>query len=91
MLFPYCRRNLLKSLHFLAFLSENAVEFQAFEHTALYDDSISGYMRRKFIENGNRSISLRYGLNPHQTDAELYRKDGDLPLKGYLRMVSEGV
>ncbi|VDD91521.1 unnamed protein product [Enterobius vermicularis] len=70
-----------ESLHFLAFLSENAVEFQAFEHTALYDDSISGYMRRKFIENGNRSISLRYGLNPHQTDAELYRKDGDLPLK----------
>ncbi|ETN74082.1 hypothetical protein NECAME_13196 [Necator americanus] len=36
---------------------------KAFEHTSSYDESISGYMRRQFAGNGERSLPLRYVLN----------------------------
>uniref|UniRef100_A0A0N5AXZ8 Phosphoribosylaminoimidazolecarboxamide formyltransferase n=1 Tax=Syphacia muris TaxID=451379 RepID=A0A0N5AXZ8_9BILA len=55
--------------------------FKAFEHTTSYDESISGYMRHKFSENGSRFLSLRYGINPHQQNAEVYSKDSEMPLK----------
>uniref|UniRef100_A0A914CWU1 Phosphoribosylaminoimidazolecarboxamide formyltransferase n=1 Tax=Acrobeloides nanus TaxID=290746 RepID=A0A914CWU1_9BILA len=54
----------------------------AFEHTAAYDDSISGYMRRQFGGNGRRYIPLRYGTNPHQAeDAEFFSVQADMPIK----------
>ncbi|XGW29535.1 hypothetical protein V3C99_008957, partial [Haemonchus contortus] len=56
--------------------------FKAFEHTTSYDESISGYMRRQFTSNGDRSIPLRYGTNPHQkSDAELFSVEEEMPIK----------
>ncbi|CAD5218230.1 unnamed protein product [Bursaphelenchus okinawaensis] len=53
-----------------------------FEHTSSYDESISGYMRRQFGDNGERFIPLRYGSNPHQKgDAQLYSLQQDMPIK----------
>ncbi|MFH4977094.1 hypothetical protein AB6A40_003803 [Gnathostoma spinigerum] len=58
------------------------VRSKAFERTASYDDSISGYMRRMFNGNCARCIPLRYGTNPHQKDdAELFIENADMPLK----------
>ncbi|KJH49695.1 AICARFT/IMPCHase bienzyme [Dictyocaulus viviparus] len=55
---------------------------KAFEHTASYDEAISGYMRRQFAGNGERSIPLRYGTNPHQkADAELFVVEEQMPIK----------
>ncbi|EYB83136.1 hypothetical protein Y032_0342g3040 [Ancylostoma ceylanicum] len=55
---------------------------KAFEHTASYDESISGYMRRQFAGNGERSLPLRYGTNPHQkSDAELFAVEEEMPIK----------
>ncbi|VDL79344.1 unnamed protein product [Nippostrongylus brasiliensis] len=56
--------------------------FKAFEHTTSYDEAISGYMRRQFAGNGERSIPLRYGTNPHQkSDAELFAVEEEMPIK----------
>ncbi|CAB3409821.1 unnamed protein product [Caenorhabditis bovis] len=55
---------------------------KAFEHTSSYDESISGFMRRRYAGNGERSIPLRYGTNPHQRDdAELYIVEDEMPIK----------
>ncbi|CAD5224281.1 unnamed protein product [Bursaphelenchus xylophilus] len=55
---------------------------KVFEHTSSYDESISGYMRRQFGDNGERFIPLRYGTNPHQKgNAELYSLQQDMPIK----------
>ncbi|KAK6747259.1 hypothetical protein RB195_000458 [Necator americanus] len=55
---------------------------KAFEHTSSYDESISGYMRRQFAGNGERSLPLRYGTNPHQkSDAELFAVEEEMPIK----------
>uniref|UniRef100_A0A158P774 Bifunctional purine biosynthesis protein ATIC n=1 Tax=Angiostrongylus cantonensis TaxID=6313 RepID=A0A158P774_ANGCA len=55
---------------------------KAFEHTTSYDESISGYMRRQFAGNGERSFPLRYGTNPHQKpDAEVYIVEEKMPIK----------
>ncbi|KAI6229129.1 AICAR transformylase/inosine monophosphate cyclohydrolase [Aphelenchoides fujianensis] len=55
---------------------------KAFEHTAAYDESISGFMRRQFGGNGQRQLTLRYGMNPHQAaDAELYSLQSNMPIK----------
>ncbi|CAI5447457.1 unnamed protein product [Caenorhabditis angaria] len=55
---------------------------KAFEHTTSYDESISGFMRRRFAGNGERSLPLRYGTNPHQKDdAELYIAEDEMPVK----------
>ena len=41
----------------------------------------------------NREIALRYGCNPHQVPARMYREDGDLPFRvlngspGYINML----
>ncbi|PAV56106.1 hypothetical protein WR25_15915 [Diploscapter pachys] len=55
---------------------------KAFEHTTSYDETISGFMRRRFAGNGERSLPLRYGTNPHQKDdAELFIADDEMPIK----------
>ncbi|CAJ0587634.1 unnamed protein product, partial [Mesorhabditis spiculigera] len=54
---------------------------KAFEQTASYDDSIASYMRRRFAGD-DRSLPLRYGMNPHQKpDAELFSVEEEMPLK----------
>ncbi|MEM6490474.1 MAG: bifunctional phosphoribosylaminoimidazolecarboxamide formyltransferase/IMP cyclohydrolase [Pseudomonadota bacterium] len=57
---------------------------EAYAHTAAYDAAVSGWMRSAFADGeteplpprlalgGRRSLSLRYGENPHQAGA-LYR------------------
>ncbi|TKR82595.1 hypothetical protein L596_016292 [Steinernema carpocapsae] len=55
---------------------------KAFEHTAKYDESISGYMRGLFGGQGVRSLPLRYGINPHQKQkAELFANGFEMPMK----------
>lgn len=63
---------------------------KAFEMTAKYDDAISGYFREQYASPGEglvgpvKRIPLRYGANPHQTQAQAYVKEGELPFKGML-------
>ena len=54
--------------------------FQAFTHTADYDNAISDYFRKQY-SLGVSHIPLRYGMNPHQTPAQLYTTDKELPVK----------
>ena len=54
---------------------------QAFDHTANYDEAISNYFRQQYAPNVSQ-ITLRYGANPHQKPAQVFMKDGVLPIKG---------
>nr|XP_012418111.1 PREDICTED: bifunctional purine biosynthesis protein PURH isoform X3 [Odobenus rosmarus divergens] len=52
---------------------------KAFTHTAQYDEAISDYFRRQYSK-GISQMPLRYGMNPHQTPAQLYTLKPKLPL-----------
>ncbi|KAJ1187673.1 hypothetical protein NDU88_004447 [Pleurodeles waltl] len=52
---------------------------KAFIHTAQYDDAISDYFRKEYSK-GVAHLPLRYGMNPHQTPAQLYTLQAKLPL-----------
>ncbi|KHJ94895.1 AICARFT/IMPCHase bienzyme [Oesophagostomum dentatum] len=66
----------------MAVTCEKHYVLKAFEHTASYDESITGFMRRTFAGNGDRSIPLRYGTNPHQkSEAELFPVEEEMPIK----------
>uniref|UniRef100_A0A7M4E5E9 Bifunctional purine biosynthesis protein ATIC n=1 Tax=Crocodylus porosus TaxID=8502 RepID=A0A7M4E5E9_CROPO len=54
---------------------------KAFTHTAQYDAAISDYFRKEYSK-GVSQLSLRYGMNPHQTPAQLYTLRPKLPLTG---------
>eukprot|EP01137_Pigoraptor_chileana_P005767 Opistho-2@49278 len=53
---------------------------KAFNHTAVYDDAISNYLRQQYAA-GQQQLTLRYGMNPHQKPAQVYNVEGDLPIK----------
>ncbi|KAJ1676511.1 bifunctional phosphoribosylaminoimidazolecarboxamide formyltransferase/IMP cyclohydrolase, partial [Spiromyces aspiralis] len=53
---------------------------KAFNHTADYDDAISNYFRQQYAGNGRAQLTLRYGANPHQKSAQVFVKDGNLPI-----------
>uniref|UniRef100_A0A2K5ZA88 Bifunctional purine biosynthesis protein ATIC n=1 Tax=Mandrillus leucophaeus TaxID=9568 RepID=A0A2K5ZA88_MANLE len=55
------------------------VEEAAFTHTAQYDEAISDYFRRQYSK-GISQMPLRYGMNPHQTPAQLYTLKPKLPI-----------
>lgn len=55
---------------------------KVFEHTKWYDEEISSYLRKCFDSEGRRIITLKYGINPQQTDAQVYFEGSDMPLKG---------
>jgi len=64
---------------------------KAFEMTAQYDETISGYFREQYasaeLSEGQlagpiQRISLKYGANPYQKPAQAYVTDGKLPFKG---------
>lgn len=57
------------------------LSLKAFTHSATYGNCISDYFRKKFSD-GESQMNLRYGMNPHQTPAQLYTTDSQLPLKG---------
>ncbi|KAJ1954427.1 bifunctional phosphoribosylaminoimidazolecarboxamide formyltransferase/IMP cyclohydrolase, partial [Dispira parvispora] len=53
---------------------------KAFNHTADYDEAISDYFRRQYGA-GTNQLTLRYGANPHQKPAQVFVKEGELPLQ----------
>ncbi|XP_058042037.1 bifunctional purine biosynthesis protein ATIC [Ahaetulla prasina] len=52
---------------------------KAFTHTSQYDAAISDYFRKEYSK-GVSQLPLRYGMNPHQTPAQLYTSRPQLPL-----------
>uniref|UniRef100_A0A8D2NY75 Bifunctional purine biosynthesis protein ATIC n=1 Tax=Zosterops lateralis melanops TaxID=1220523 RepID=A0A8D2NY75_ZOSLA len=52
---------------------------KAFTHTAQYDAAISDYFRKEYSK-GASQLPLRYGMNPHQSPAQLYTTRPKLPL-----------
>ncbi|XP_062362669.1 bifunctional purine biosynthesis protein ATIC isoform X1 [Cinclus cinclus] len=52
---------------------------KAFTHTAQYDAAISDYFRKEYSK-GVSQLPLRYGMNPHQSPAQLYTTRSKLPL-----------
>ncbi|XP_009460484.1 PREDICTED: bifunctional purine biosynthesis protein PURH [Nipponia nippon] len=52
---------------------------KAFTHTAQYDAAISDYFRKEYSK-GVSQLPLRYGMNPHQSPAQLYTMRSRLPL-----------
>ncbi|RKP22918.1 cytidine deaminase-like protein, partial [Syncephalis pseudoplumigaleata] len=65
---------------------------KAFSHTADYDEAISGYFREQYAA-GTSQLTLRYGANPHQKPAQVFVKQGELPIKvlsgapGYINLL----
>ncbi|ORX91383.1 IMP cyclohydrolase [Basidiobolus meristosporus CBS 931.73] len=65
---------------------------KAFNHTADYDDAISNYFRQEYGK-GESQMTLRYGANPHQKPAQVFNKDGKLPIEvlsgspGYINLL----
>ncbi|KNE56171.1 phosphoribosylaminoimidazolecarboxamide formyltransferase/IMP cyclohydrolase [Allomyces macrogynus ATCC 38327] len=65
---------------------------KAFNHTAEYDEAISGYFRQQYAA-GKDQLTLRYGMNPHQKPAQAFNAHGPLPFKvlngspGYINLL----
>ncbi|KAI5923252.1 AICARFT/IMPCHase bienzyme [Camillea tinctor] len=72
--------------------SRNRYALKAFEHTADYDATISGFFRARYAD-GQQYMALRYGANPHQKPAAAYTKSANLPFKvlcgspGYINLL----
>jgi phosphoribosylaminoimidazolecarboxamide formyltransferase / IMP cyclohydrolase len=60
--------------------TRQSLALKAFTHTAQYDAVISDYFRKQF-SSGESQLNLRYGMNPHQTPAQIYTTSDKLPLK----------
>ena len=60
--------------------TRQALALKAFQHTAVYDDAIANFLRQQFAHTHSQ-LSLRYGVNPHQTPARIYTMAGELPLQ----------
>ncbi|RDW78190.1 bifunctional purine biosynthesis protein [Coleophoma crateriformis] len=73
--------------------SRNLYALKAFEHTAEYDEAISGFFRKQYASEGVQQLALRYGANPHQKPAAAFVKSGSLPFKvlcgspGYINLL----
>lgn len=73
--------------------SRKLYALKAFEHTADYDNAISGFFRKEYAGNGIQHLALRYGANPHQKPASAYVLEGKLPFKalngspGYINLL----
>ncbi|KAJ1980494.1 bifunctional phosphoribosylaminoimidazolecarboxamide formyltransferase/IMP cyclohydrolase [Dimargaris cristalligena] len=72
--------------------SKQAYAIKAFNHTADYDEAISDYFRREY-GSGTNQLTLRYGANPHQKPAQVFMKEGELPIQvlagapGYINLL----
>jgi phosphoribosylaminoimidazolecarboxamide formyltransferase / IMP cyclohydrolase len=69
----------------------NRLALKAFEMTSKYDDAISGYFREQYanaalpkdaLAGAVKTMTLRYGANPHQKPAQAFVSEGELPFKG---------
>ncbi|WP_420643704.1 bifunctional phosphoribosylaminoimidazolecarboxamide formyltransferase/IMP cyclohydrolase [Candidatus Leptofilum sp.] len=63
-----------------ALTTRQTLALKAFQHTAVYDDAISNFLRQQF-PHSHSQLTLRYGINPHQAPAQIYTMQGELPLK----------
>ncbi|KAI9890024.1 MAG: bifunctional phosphoribosylaminoimidazolecarboxamide formyltransferase/IMP cyclohydrolase [Vezdaea aestivalis] len=61
--------------------SRKGYMLKAFEHTAAYDFAISSFFRERYAGDGDQSLPLRYGANPHQKPALVHMHDSPLPFK----------
>ncbi|XP_029047980.1 bifunctional purine biosynthesis protein ATIC [Osmia bicornis bicornis] len=52
---------------------------KAFTHTAEYDNAISDYFRKQYSA-GVSQLTLRYGMNPHQKQAQIFTTLSKLPI-----------
>ncbi|KAI9255717.1 phosphoribosylaminoimidazolecarboxamide formyltransferase/IMP cyclohydrolase [Phascolomyces articulosus] len=59
--------------------TRNMLALKAFNHTSDYDEAISNYFRQQYAQ-GVAMLPLRYGANPHQKPAQIYVKEGKLPV-----------
>ncbi|KAI8322721.1 IMP cyclohydrolase [Martensiomyces pterosporus] len=72
--------------------TRQVLALKAFNQTADYDEAISDYFRQQYAQ-GDAQLPLRYGANPHQKPAQVFVKDGDLPIKvlngspGYINLL----
>ncbi|KAG9295453.1 hypothetical protein G9A89_013482 [Geosiphon pyriformis] len=72
--------------------SRKSFALKAFSHTADYDDAISDYFRQRYAKNISQ-MTLRYGANPHQKPAQVFVKNGQLPIQvlagspGYINLL----
>ncbi|KAI8357823.1 phosphoribosylaminoimidazolecarboxamide formyltransferase/IMP cyclohydrolase [Blakeslea trispora] len=60
--------------------TRNLLALKAFNQTADYDTAISDYFRRQYAKD-QAMMPLRYGANPHQAPAQIYVKEGKLPVE----------
>ncbi|KAI9470482.1 MAG: phosphoribosylaminoimidazolecarboxamide formyltransferase/IMP cyclohydrolase [Benjaminiella poitrasii] len=60
--------------------TRNMLALKAFSHTADYDTAISDYFRHQYAQNISM-MPLRYGANPHQAPAQIFVKEGKLPVE----------
>ena len=73
--------------------SRELYALKAFEQTADYDAAISEFFRKRYANDGQQHLSLRYGTNPHQSPAQAFLKQGPLPFKvlngspGYINLL----
>ncbi|KAI8098971.1 phosphoribosylaminoimidazolecarboxamide formyltransferase/IMP cyclohydrolase [Halteromyces radiatus] len=59
--------------------TRNTLALKAFNHTSDYDEAISNYFRQQYSKDV-AMMPLRYGANPHQKPAQIYTKEGKLPV-----------
>lgn len=60
--------------------TRNLLALKAFNQTADYDSAISDYFRHEYAKN-QAMMPLRYGANPHQAPAQIFVKEGNLPVE----------
>ncbi|XP_022258328.1 bifunctional purine biosynthesis protein PURH-like [Limulus polyphemus] len=70
---------LLLADHMTTLRTRQQLAIKAFNHTAQYDMAVSDYFRREFGQEHSQ-LSLRYGMNPHQTPAQIFTYSEKLPL-----------
>ncbi|KAK2102414.1 hypothetical protein P7K49_020081 [Saguinus oedipus] len=61
--------------------TRHQLALKAFTHMAQYDEAISDYFRKQY-RKGISQMPLWYGMNPHQTPAQLYTLKPKLPITG---------
>lgn len=66
--------------HNTSLATRQTLALKAFTHTAQYDEAIADYFRREF-SGGVSQLPLRYGMNPHQSPAQLYTLRPALPIQ----------
>lgn len=73
----------------ITFEERKKLALKAFQHTSSYDSAIASYLTREdngspniLVRSYEHQLDLKYGVNPHQIPAAIYKIKGlDLPFK----------